>query len=525
MLAALFLIAPQTDALDLTKEAALQKPISVDITMDTINTAAKKIGKLIDQPVEAVSTMMDRKVTILCKDLPAATIMASVADVMGAQWVKDSGTYRLRIDSQNLKNERDFVSAEDRLLKSRVEDILNASVAKAKETGGVAESANNNQATSTFITGAFKGGGRPIGDGDLLTGVMFTNLPTAQISAFWRGEPITFAPVIPGNQNQAASTNEAGRIAAVYDPYSQAFYRNPGNDKGRGQEDVIPYARPAKPIATMPFAKQVLEWEQKSETADADPNFKKPFTVLPTQRAAQTFSPTPMLADQMEALHNQTGVNIVSDAFRLSFPIIGSQSSGTQFIDNLRDQDYFVKVQNGIFEVRHPAFWRLRRFEIPENVITPFASKANKSALLLTDYAAFFARLKPEQASIFTTETNYDLGFDPQPLRELSGMLTLFNALTAHQRGGAYGQGLAFPNMNQSQQKMFYDTVVRGVATQHGDPSAISALMIRDDQPVFIKIIDEPSNANRSFSVLIGKSGNQLSFQSTALAPAPSKSK
>lgn len=519
MVALLCLAFQQSDRpIDIGAELKLQKPITVSIKAESINRALKAISDLVDQPIEAISTMRDRKVTIYVHDVSASTVLAKVGDVLGAIWVNDNGTFRLKMDVNAANQEKAYLQAEEEFLKGRVEKRL---IAQANAVKMVAPNNAETPVRPGKRPGAPESGGDPRGQA---LGIMMSTLPSALQAALWRGEAVTSAPLIQSDPNRPAISNESLRVVALYNPALASFRSRPG-DESLVAHALAPFAVPPAELNDLPFARTVRSWADQPDSAPSDPAPKdvamsKSFTPVSLGRP-EHYVPMPTLADQLEAMSQATEANVVADAF--SVPTIFRQGSLTPLsaMDALRGMSYYVKRSAGVIEIRHPGFWRLQKFEIPDAVLEPYASRAKTKSLALVDYATLTTRLSPAQLAAFQVPGAVVTPFDPAPLTAMTPALQFYATLSPAQRMKV-GGGLSLDALSPGQRTSFLQAVLQGIVMGRGEIGWVAGYQAADPASLGLVAVDQSRDGGgREFIVDMGQSGRMVRFAATALAPPP----
>jgi hypothetical protein len=149
------------------------------------------------------------------------------------------------------------------------------------------------------------------------------------------------------------------------------------------------FAKPPKETAKTQFATILASWQ--TAPADLPPEMRK---IKPTSSDDEPspgyFDDRMSLTQKLERLHVQTGLPIVSTSLRI--PALKPDHEGVvtvgSYLDRLaKDEQCFLRAEDGVLLVRHPAYWLMRISEPPEAAIAHFEEVAAKRPLNLDEYA------------------------------------------------------------------------------------------------------------------------------------------
>jgi hypothetical protein len=500
MLAALVGLAFQ--ALDIRSEAALQGKVDISIKRADLHTAMKAISKAAGVPVEAVNPIWDLKISMFCKAEPAGNMLASLASTLDCEWTKDGDTYRLR----PYKNDEDgldgYLPIEDRFLKKNIEDLL---VSRAKGSPAVAV------------------GTRPIPPGrdelppktdDLAA--MLSSLTSSQLSGFWNGEPITWAPRIDQARDRSPVFDESRRIVLAYVPSIPLLEAPLQTPRSNWPPVFAPSAFPT--LAEQPFARRFANWS--STPAPDDKRLDK--SLQPADQAEGVRPALPTLADQAEAFFKGTGYPIVADEFSIADEESGSARNFGQNGGLLRR-----RWDGSVLAVRHVGFWRLRRFEIPNETIDRYARMSTAEPLSLDQYVSFAGQLTPAQLGAYRMNRPQTLPFDERPLMQMGPALTFLAKLSPAERQAAQG-GLAAERLSPAQRLAFVQTMLLG-SVKGPKPQCLGRAIRGDFTGIGVIVAEENDSdkdaktgrtlvKGRRFQVLLGTMQDAVTFKSEASA-------
>ena len=164
------------------------------------------------------------------------------------------------------------------------------------------------------------------------------------------------------------------------------------------------------------FGKAILSWP-KTDVDPSDPVFSTPFKDDSVKRFGfstaekgtdPNAAPEILLRTQTELLekfNKLTGISVVADGFRVPLASTLQDPTGATAADWLKSLEEhtgaFVRMEDGLAEVRQGGFWRLQKYEVPESTLEPLEEAAKADTATLQDYASFFYALTPAQARGF----------------------------------------------------------------------------------------------------------------------------
>jgi hypothetical protein len=503
MTAALLLLPSLLGALpaDVAFDERLQQPVTLSIQNQPLDQAMRLIARAAGTPVEAVSSMWDLKVSVFCKDEPLGPVLARVADVLNAEWARDGDLLRLRMSAEEQRHRQAYLEAEDRLLRSAVESELRLFAQAARPNPNVR-------------AGESERLGRIAGDPHLLAlGTMFSRFNSGQSAAFWRGEVQTWAPSLPAAPFEIPQPDDGKRVFARFDPWTGGYWSRP--EDGARTVKLVPYASPPEELGGLPFAKALAEWAKPEVPADTSSK-----TVVAPRRAAggERYRAAHTLSDLARLAHEATGVAVVADSFRVPLPPISSGAMSLPGLSSaLEGASFGVRFEDGVLALRHPGFWRLRRFEIPESAVRPHETLAEEEPLSLDEYVRFYMRLTPAQAAAVAVPDAVVLPFDPEPLVTLGPVLRLLGSLNPQQGRLALNPGLNAAEMTPAQRPGFVQALLYG-GMQTGQGAALCGQAATGQLGELGLLIAETADESgrqgrggrklvdsRTFSVLLGR--------------------
>jgi len=459
---------------NVVNDTRLKTPISVKLKIVQLPDALKQLTKLGGVKLTNVQTINDLKVTVFVKDLPEGVLLDKIAGVLGCEWKADGDLLRLVVDPEERIRRDRYIDAEDAAARKEVESELDR-MARAGST--------NPTATDDVHVGSVS----PAGTGnprDAALASFLSGLDGGRVSALWRGDVV--AGSMPPSEAAGVDANSSGLSASggfnqnrrrprpalgapifmQYDPLLYQVQISSGASvrtvAKRPAHLITDYA-PSGALANMPFAKEVLGWDQ---AVPAEGDLTK-VSIAATDKISANAGHRLSIADYLEVAFDQTQVPIVADGFRtptLSKELNHGVGPMTSWLATLKQENhFFTRFEDGVVMVRHGGFWRLRKFETPEEVLAPFEQKASKEKLSLDDYASLVLKLTPEQLKPFSTANQSVVRFDPHPIEVALPALQFYGSLDSRSIGRAMENGVSCNQLGSTQRSLFNQAAFEGV--------------------------------------------------------------
>jgi len=538
---------------EIAKDPRLQKPVTIRLKIAQLPDALKQISKLTGVKLECMSLISDLKVTVLVSDMPSGLVLDKIANVLGCRWTADGDLFRLGMDSDERSRRDKYVEAENDAAQKEIEKELNQ-VALASTMDPLA-AGQELQEQMAALKGDPSGKVKydpdrvsllkKVGATDIAFGQFLTNLNAAKVSAFWKGSvvvgPSPLGRPDPAPVDATATSDQVPpqrtrprRVPApvpVFVQYDPLLYQVHISQRGatrvfakRAAHLVTEFA-PTGQLATLPFGKEVLSWDQGVPTdGDLAKQTMDPATIE-SKNANYKFS----TADLLEQVFDTSGVQIVADAFRTPVTMqnaghVGG-SVGAWFAAFKLQSHVFTRFEDGVVLVRHGGFWRLRKFETPEELLAPLEKKASGTGPSLDDYAAFAAKLSPEQAEPFLVHGESVTKFDPKPIETCLPALQFYASLDSRAINLATQDGISYAQLQSTQRQLFDQAALEGVflgasnvafneslikLSTSGDGRGLGFLMRKG-------IVDPKGGTGDGQSMLFGANLNQASTYSIPL--------
>ncbi len=452
------------------EDPALAVKVDVRVKIAPIDEAVAELGRAAHLSLQTSPAIRDLKATILVDKVPVGRVMTRLADVLRLKWKKEEGGYRLVNDPDAAAREAAYLKAEADSQRNEIErrlknmaavgripfgsieektELARQDLAKMK-TGdprfqaasdwlGTLDSAENlefwlqGKLLSKLTPSAWDRlmNGEPMSASTKPTGSGIALPADAVNYPLWRGDEgqgmkrtrmDIFLRVDPENWNLQTRTDQAGESGDV-----NGMSRAAGNEGPGGLNWALD---------EMAFPKELDAWGQEE--------FKDPVAQIKTnpntpEKESAWWSDYRSSADQLEWLHDATGVPIVAMACRIPNRRSALTFDGTvaQYIKAWRGDGAF-RIEDGFLMHRPEAFWYVRRHEIPETILRELEAKP---APTIDDYADFVSQVTDRQAATASETSSYLLRVSPYPLADGVTALRLWGSLSKPQRqilrGGA----------------------------------------------------------------------------------------
>ncbi len=473
-------------ASDIKADPRLQKPISLHIKIGAITDTLSQISKASGVVLDRSPSIKDLKVTVLVQDVTTSLVLDKIASTLGCAWKADGPTYRLVMtpDEQAARNR--YVDSEESIAQKEVADeivlisklaYVNPTAAR-KELLELTEAKSKDQDRIEFLK-------RAINRQDVMLGRFLSSMSADKVSSFWRGDIIPATPALlaqsldptssdsrlpaPVQRNkrfQPGTTPDGMPSFIQYDPllFRLRVFQGFGvRNVATRLSTVVTEPLPTGSLAKMPFGKEVLEWDQDVPTDGEIAKASVSQTKDKSTYANGRFS----VADFLEKAFDQTHLPIVADAFRVPAAAksldrgVGSLSS---WLATLKaDNHLTTHFEDGFIMVRHGGFWRLRKFETPEELYAELESKVSKTGPTLEQYGAFVSKLSAEQAKPFSLPEATLAKFDTVPLEVGLPALRFYSGLDSQLIAKATENGISYGQMSSSLRQAFITASVEGI--------------------------------------------------------------
>ena len=460
----------QDDVVDLSKDPRLQQTIDLHLKRVLIPELNKALKASAKQQFVVSPKVPPLMVCVFAEKEPLWKVMKGVADVLGCQWRDLKTEWFLDQAPVTKKNLDKYVALESRAQQVDVwtkAKALTDLVQNQKWSGAAGQGANQTEEDDPYIS-PDEWARRRISDPAFYTaGLMFWNAPVIPgiglmprggkydtIGDFLAGpwaqayrldlpenEQVarTFMRSAPDPERAGLVNTQIGVRALPWAGTFQAILVDHGARRAPKPKYLLPYAWPKGELAKTAEGKWLLDWETPLKES------KDESLAATTGSIKLDLSPFEDhqygLEDYLEAAHNSTKKLIVSDGFRM--PVIDAPELMNamplgDWLQTLRKtQKCFVKVADGMIEVRHGGFWDLRQLEPPESEIRAMESVKDPD---LNDYADFAYRVGHETfycvqpPAFFDTKQIPLLRFSSKPLRDSYNILMAYAQMSREAR-------------------------------------------------------------------------------------------
>lgn len=444
----------------------LAAPVSLRLKQVLIADALAILDPATPVTLSIAPNLANLKVTVLVKDQPCGKVLERIADVLMCEWKVEKGGYRLVQSSLVSSQMQAYLAAENRLLRDSAE-------LEAHKLMDVGQGSSNAPRSDTRLQ---------------LAGKLLRDLPASAWGGFWRGDVLTGDAMIRDNRTVT--------VAITFDPIiQQMLMQSSMGPTGvlSGPSGLVirrmPFQTPPSTIADLPFAKQVREWATPIKTSKDDKSLDLSEWAQPGK--------TTTLANLLTAVHDQTELPIVAEAFRIA------TTYDRRTVKDLKSfltaisaySNHTVKTSEDWVLVRNGHFWRHRLYEPPEAATVALEKLAKERELNLNDYANYACKLTDVQVAAFRIEMP-KVEFETTPLRIAMPALRFFGTLSDRQRQVALaGESIPYQNLTATQRNLFIEAMSGGAFAEADSISWKSGLLsgkAPTDAPLFFRASSEP---------------------------------
>jgi hypothetical protein len=471
----------------------MAKPVTLHLKMVTVREALKQLSKAGGLELGPRDALGDLKVTVLVRDEPVGSVMVRIADLFHADWSPTGpGRYDLSVPNAWRNAMEAYVDRENEDKRKAAEAQVKMLVAGAAIPylqvlatlrGDTSSLTTEQKDTLQAVTSPEQ----------YLLGSTFARMGQGDMTEFWNGRVVRASDTLPAGTQPNLPPNLPGpairrggqpamsrvvRAVAFYDPLTGKLETgNPGRGGllRESNAKLIDHPYPTGPLAELAFGKAVLAWNR----IEADSPRLQATVQAEMLRGTYYGGALPM-ADALAWLHDQTGVPIVADAFRVPVKLPRRGGTVANWLAGFQQENSaFVRTEGGFVEVRHGGFWRLRPMDAPEDSYASLESTTNPS---LDQYATFAASLTGPQMLPFRIKGAAITKVDPAPLVDGMAALRFYASLSGDARRAALaGTPLNYVQLSASSQDLFIDALdnpVGGAPVGAGVPDRTSTNLL-----------------------------------------------
>jgi len=466
---AVLLLSQQTPGALLKDIPALQKPITIEKTILSLPQAASELRDLTGIPLKLPDSVLDDKVCILVKDMPAHRLITHLATLFDLVPNFD-GTKIWMDETPGISSERfRYLQLENKALYARAFRRLWAVAEASKNAIGTRTEDEYDQDALDSDDALLKTwADDQAARADFRAVGVFTNiqpLPRLTLAPFGADfeamryfgdsynpqflmggdKPFTYRLAKPTTQFRSLPEIDSKfantGIELWYEPNSGIFETAVvEGDKSNPWERDPPLIRYPKPTGTLKdsnFGRRLLAWERpKAPTASWA---SAPVDTRKSPNAPQYSTPGVMTVDQLSWIHQTTGAQIVSDSFRI--PSTRPRFSGrlgttaAEVIGNLAKADsMFIRYEPDAALLRHGGFWRLKLSEPPEGLVADLDAIDEQRDITYDEFIDAVKNMPRACMARFIKPNRFLANFDIAPLQTgYFGLLGL-SILTGNER-------------------------------------------------------------------------------------------
>lgn len=501
-------------------DSTLKAPVTLSIANRPVSEVLKVIATKTKSPLTVLKSVADARVTVYVEDEPAWIVLDKIADVLMGEWnPADPGGFRLSVPNETTSYRRTYIEREAKIAREPIE-LLIAELAKSADTPFPLLDVRRRALEAELATAKSSSRKKEIQEQlDALAlkldptryslGMLFRTIRPASLEAFWQGK--TLYAQLPGT---ATRPNRRGRGRNGGGAQGDAQGGAQGDQADDAAQDTPQRAGPSAHLfvkfdpltdtlklsgkASVPTAKAKLQLDPASlsqqtfgrmiagwpsiQPDESDRRTKESARVTLDNRSSGT------LADALGLFHEQTHIPVVADGSRRLFTLDASGSTLASFATNFsRATGAYVKVAGRFLEVRHPKFWRMVDYEVPESKFDVIEEKAVKANLTLDDYATFLTGLTQKQILYVCSNVPQKFKFESDPLRSAWPAIVAYASLQGLSRESSFQDlGCMYPSMTPVQRGLFVDAVTECVFLGI-DAGLASAVITAANDPVVLQ--------------------------------------
>jgi len=426
-----------------TSPTALDTPVSLRQEYMTMDEFGKFVHDSAHVPVTVDKRISERKAAIFCENRPLSEIIARLSDTLFLDFASTSKGYVLKLKKGVEDEEKDILATQDDEARRQLEHTVSqlsglassTPEALAQKYKAINDSmptlqADHSPDAQDRLTEATEESRllQPLESNRLRwdEGYALAKAGDQAIASLEKGDTIFAStahirgtiPLLPqaltgtpGYSQTPSSPSDYMLMGIHFDPDTHRLSTQTRilmQNSSFGTGDLIDMATDAtarQNVAERPLWKRILAWSKWNDKAveNAPLNIK---ADLPAADLEGCWT----LADNLEWLHDRTGIPIVADSFRgfasFNTPIGAGTIKG--WLDTALSYDtqsdrrmidwLGVRMDQGWFMAKDRRYWTRFDTEIPEKYIRVLEEKsATKQPLTLDDYAWFSSRLVGRQ--------------------------------------------------------------------------------------------------------------------------------
>ncbi len=485
---------------DYRSDARLEKPVTLRLIMAPLSECMKVMSRATGVPLVVTPNVSDRKLTVVCRDRPAAEAMSMIAKTIFCEWPGESGGYRLEIPREVLTEESDMLRAEAEAIKFRTTLALRQMAAAADiprdRWAGQKQAAQdrvtaleraldpkaadyekrlNELESARFDLGKYEWmDWRSLAEATRNASGVADQLAAGQ-AIFASTEPgsgLTLPPTAIPTIVPHFSAGDSGQVtdSPAFHGAFASLRLNPRTGTleyrlgGTGNTSVTVVQSTSRPLPSSREADSLIEsqllmkrmrnWTRVFDSEILQRKVSDRSRETPNVYAGRVYT----MAEQLEHLSGAADLPIVADAFRVeASPQLYMTGNTVDETVKLLREETSSGVRNGYFRMekgwlmfRHPRFWRRLPVEIPEARFSVLEGAKN---LGFTDYVRFASSLTPPQVEAFRVSPPV-FRVSGQPLDHIDG-LRLWGALSQSQQDQAYSSGVSFSSLSSDQRDLY----------------------------------------------------------------------
>jgi hypothetical protein len=495
LLALCFTLCVHARAHDWQRDVRLQKPVTLRLPNVLLDEAAQHLSNQTEVTFTIDPSLKGEKATLFITQKPAWQVLDKMVSLLGLKCQPQGEGYVLLPDpilrqqeqaaaeweyratrreaEKNLRTWAQLVRADFPVYATRALDIENemTKLEKEKPAGWQDRRASLAEQFQQVLQVARWH--------RYLAGWLYRQFPSSVWRRLWNGETIWFStlptqgtlplPVdaLRWKAYPAGTVPRSMRFGICLDENRQelVFLAATWSDDNAAEPEMEVYTHPVSPDAEDKPPLQ-MRWEKWSTSPEEFGRFQQKIQspqLLPAPPAEQATA-----ADSLLWIAQQTGMNIIADAFRVPVRPVYEGNTLAEWLSRFTTEEPgYVRIEGGWLLFRHARYWLLRRSELPETLVRQMEQKSATEGLTLDDYAALASRLTPAGVLRAETGMGYSFRFDPAPLQYAAPALRFWASLTDAQKQLALQRKtVPYTELAPAQRKLFREAVLAKLREQ-----------------------------------------------------------
>lgn len=464
----------------LHEDARLQATLKLEKPFTTLRETLVAVQEATGVPLYADRAIADDKVCILTRERPAHEILTRLAATLRYTWQlsTDGNGYRLAQTASERAREGELLRAYERARADAFRKPLFEMVQLLRRYDRAQLERLNRETLTPEVRRYLE-----LAQGDerlYLAGRALASLPDAALNRLAQGEPIVFsAPPRRGAFPMPPELHAKAFAGWGEMPVRAVEIVLEASPEAHGlvyRERVVQGGETERSLTQMYVAMwELRDWERALETHPQNRVWREwrseadAFNALaPVRARTPLVIPEPIRRSPLATLiayAREHGLELYADAYRIR-PALesGRDRAPLWTIEALREQVFWLRLEEGALLARHRDYYLLRPSEVPESALAPLEQKIRAGQeVALDEWASLAVGLTPLQAA--RAQKRIRIGGIPvthethAPLENLIAILPALRfwmSLTPQQRNAALSEELLlFQRLSPRQRELF----------------------------------------------------------------------